>query len=109
MTHGNNIPTALDATETRSDRLEPPNDDSEAKSTIFWPADLLPKECPSARILVYGYDTRVTKYMAGATSKNTIYAHGKDFVFALSRARPLERPLILVPHSLGGIIVKEVQ
>ncbi|KAJ4863623.1 NACHT domain-containing protein [Trichoderma breve] len=27
---------------------------------VFWPADLLPNECPSSRILTFGYDSKVT-------------------------------------------------
>jgi hypothetical protein len=75
---------------------------------VFWPADLLPKECPGARILVYGYDTKVTKYLKGSTNKSSILSHSKDMLYALSRERKLDRPLIIVAHSLGGIIVKEV-
>ncbi|KAH8899091.1 hypothetical protein GQ53DRAFT_878427, partial [Thozetella sp. PMI_491] len=75
---------------------------------VYWPGDLLPTECPRARILSFGYDTRVTRYMAAATNRNSVYAHGKDFLFALSRRREQGRPLILIAHSLGGIIVKEM-
>ncbi|KAM7213561.1 hypothetical protein V8F06_011058 [Rhypophila decipiens] len=77
-------------------------------SSIYWPKDVLPNDCKNARILVYGYDTRVTKYLKEATSKDTVFSHGKDLLFALSRARPRERPLILLAHSLGGIVVKEM-
>ncbi|KAH0533344.1 hypothetical protein TsFJ059_001927 [Trichoderma semiorbis] len=34
----------------------PENDDQ--FKPIFWPADLLPKECPNARILTFGYDSK---------------------------------------------------
>jgi len=77
-------------------------------SSVFWPGDLLPDECPDARIMVYGYDSHITKHMTGATSSNTVFSHAKDFMFALGRARALGRLLVLVAHSLGGIIVKEV-
>src|ERR1700712_490406 len=76
---------------------------------VFWPADLLPEQCPSARILMYGYDTKVSKYMAGATNMNSIFSHAKDLLFALGRERAtsIDRPLIFVAHSLGGILAKE--
>jgi surfactin synthase thioesterase subunit len=58
---------------------------------------------------VYGYDTKITKYMAGPTNQNSIYSHAKDLLFALSRVTVPSRPLVFVAHSLGGIIVKEVK
>ncbi|KAM7211742.1 hypothetical protein V8F06_012875 [Rhypophila decipiens] len=76
--------------------------------SAFWPRDMLPHDCPQSRILVYGYDSKVTKYMKAATNKNSLFSHAKDLLFALSRTRELDRPLILVAHSLGGIVVKEM-
>ncbi|EHK50985.1 hypothetical protein TRIATDRAFT_181516, partial [Trichoderma atroviride IMI 206040] len=75
---------------------------------MFWPGDLLPKQCPDSRILMFGYDGKITKYAAGAINQNSILAHSKDLLFALCRERGPNRPLIFVAHSLGGIIVKEM-
>jgi predicted alpha/beta hydrolase family esterase len=88
----------------------PANDAPEnpSRSPVFWPADLLPALCPRARVLMYGYDTKVTNYMASPTNKNSIYSHAKDLLFALSRETDFGRPLVFVAHSLGGIVVKEV-
>lgn len=77
-------------------------------SSVFWPADLLPTICEKARILTFGYDTKITKYTSGPTNTNSIYSHGKDFLFSLGREHILDRPLIFIAHSLGGILVKEV-
>jgi len=76
--------------------------------SVFWPADLLPVDCPQARIMTWGYDTKITKYMAASVNQNTIFSHSKDLLFALQRMRVVKRPLVFVAHSLGGIIVKEV-
>ncbi|QYS95087.1 NACHT domain-containing protein [Trichoderma simmonsii] len=75
---------------------------------VFWPADLLPKECPNSRILTFGYDSKVTKYRAGAINHNSILSHSKDLLFSLRRERDANRPLIFIAHSLGGIVVKEM-
>jgi hypothetical protein len=75
---------------------------------VYWPGDLLPSECPLARVLAWGYDTVVTKKLSAPSNKNTILSHAKDLLFSLSRERPIGRPVIFVAHSLGGIITKEV-
>ncbi|KAK3681716.1 hypothetical protein B0T22DRAFT_300246 [Podospora appendiculata] len=77
---------------------------------VFWPEDLLPEKCPDARILTWGYDSVVAniKSSGGRTNKNGIFSHAKDLLFSLKRQRPLGRRTILVAHSLGGIVVKEM-
>lgn len=75
---------------------------------VFWPKDLLPVQYPNARILVYGYDTRVTNYFSGPTNENSIHSHSKDLLSSLAAARRFNSPLILIAHSLGGIVVKEM-
>ncbi|CEI67904.1 unnamed protein product [Fusarium venenatum] len=77
---------------------------TENTSQTFWPADVLPDVCKKARIITFGYDTKVTKYTSGPTNMNNILSHGKDFW----RERVQERPLIFLAHSLGGILVKEI-
>ncbi|KAK0616989.1 hypothetical protein B0T14DRAFT_434076 [Immersiella caudata] len=43
--------------------------------------------------------------MRGATSKNSVFSHGKSLLFALGRERAPERPLIFLTRSLGGIML----
>ncbi|EMT73423.1 Protein SERAC1 [Fusarium odoratissimum] len=76
--------------------------------SVFWPADLLPQTCKKARILTFGYDTKITKFASGPTNTNSIFSHGKDFLFSLGRENVRDRPMIFVAHSLGGILVKEM-
>ncbi|KAK1757174.1 hypothetical protein QBC47DRAFT_175972 [Echria macrotheca] len=75
---------------------------------FFWPKDLLPQKCPEARILTWGYDTKVSKFGRGATNKNTVFSHAKDLLYELSRLPSPSSPLIFVAHSFGGILVKEM-
>ena len=76
---------------------------------VFWPADLLPQDCPQARILTFGYDSRVSRFFSGPANQSNVFSHARDFLYALNRGRQeaQERPLIFVAHSLGGIILKE--
>ena len=81
----------------------------EGPSQVFWPRDLLPSECPDSRILVLGYDTNIARNpLSRFANKNSVFSHGKNLLNDLVRARPLDRPLIFVCHSLGGILAKEV-
>ncbi|KAL6805248.1 hypothetical protein J3E68DRAFT_441739 [Trichoderma sp. SZMC 28012] len=87
-----------------------PEENGSHREPVFWPADLLPTECPSSRILTFGYDSKITKYRAGAINQNSILSHSKDLLFSLHRERHRHpnRPLVFVAHSLGGIVVKEM-
>jgi hypothetical protein len=75
---------------------------------VFWPKDLLPKDCKDTRILTWGYDSRVTKWYNGPVNRSGIFSHAQDLVCALAGERKLNRPVVFVAHSLGGLIGKEV-
>ncbi|OTA97657.1 hypothetical protein M434DRAFT_191505 [Hypoxylon sp. CO27-5] len=82
---------------------------SEQRYCVFWPRDLLPLQCPKARIMVLGYDKIIAKHQfAGSANKNSIFAHSRNLVNDLSRSRTLGRPILFVVHSLGGIVIKEM-
>jgi hypothetical protein len=93
---------------TKNFTATPSLDNNTQLNPIFWPIDLISKDCPDSRILMFGYDSKITKYFGGATNQNGIFSHGKDLLFALYRERHSDRPLVFVAHSLGGIIVKQV-
>ena len=79
------------------------------QKTVYWPADLLPDDIPDARIFTFGYDSHVTHWFGGPTSRSNIAEHGLTLLNAILSKRhncPL-RPLVFVTHSLGGILVKQ--
>lgn len=89
-------------------RWKPQQKDKD-EAGLFWPADLIPLDFPTLRVLTYGYDSVVTRGHASSTSKNRLFEHGNSLLNALSRSRNnlSNRPIIFVAHSLGGLVVKE--
>ncbi|MCJ1270442.1 Serine active site containing protein 1 [Lobaria immixta] len=73
----------------------------------FWPRDLLPEILPQARILSWGYDSKVIHFWA-APSQNMINEHSSNLFADLASLRDStntsRRPIIFVAHSLGGIV-----
>ncbi|KAH8595071.1 Alpha/Beta hydrolase protein [Bisporella sp. PMI_857] len=78
--------------------------------SVFWPYDLLSKhpDFSQARILTWGYDSKIVAEFFGTSDQQNISQHGNDLMVALQQERKREpaRPLIFVAHSLGGILVK---
>ncbi|KAI1035295.1 hypothetical protein LB504_005971 [Fusarium proliferatum] len=71
-----------------------------------WPKTLLPQQLGKVRILTYGYDRDVL-----SNSLRTVESLANNFLIDLTMERITSnvssRPLILVAHSLGGLICKE--
>lgn len=73
------------------------------------PGDLVGEQTsqPMARVMIYGYASAV----AGSTSFQNLHDLAKKFRTALSRIvskqEPI-RPMLIIAHSLGGLILKEV-
>lgn len=76
-----------------------------------WPQTLLPEQLPGARIIAYGYDADVVHFVKPA-GQNTVREHARNLVNDLTNLRhdtsSLHRPLILVAHSLGGLVCEQV-
>jgi len=80
-----------------------------------WPKDLLPKSCPTARILSFGYNSAFAHFYPLAGSKEialetTIDTFSTALHLQLANLRlktdtPDDRPIIYVAHSLGGLVV----
>lgn len=90
-----------------------PHEESEASSEpaakVYWPQDFLPIDCPTTRILTYGYDSQIS-HGYKAVDVRGVYGHAKSFLNDIRNARVKnpKRPLIWIAHSLGGLVVKEV-
>src|ERR1700733_105246 len=73
----------------------------------MWLRDFLPEDIPNVAIYTYGYYSRLQH----ALSRNIISDHARRFVDRLAYLRSTTaespRPLILVGHSLGGLIIKK--
>ncbi len=71
----------------------------------MWLSDSLPRDMPCARVLLYGYQSEL--------HHSNSFAHLGDYAGSLRSAlRQLlqsqgRKPLILLGHSLGGLLIKE--
>lgn len=76
----------------------------------FWPKDLLPKQCPTARILSFGYDSHFVSFFRKQLAQEvTIDNYSTALCQHLASLRettntPADRPIIYVAHSLGGLV-----
>ncbi|QYS99703.1 NACHT domain-containing protein [Trichoderma simmonsii] len=72
----------------------------------MWLRDFLPRFIPNARVLTYGYDTK----LPGSRSKSSILELSRKLLESIKTTRDestKHRPLILIGHSLGGLVVKQ--
>lgn len=72
----------------------------------MWLRDRLPREMPNVRSIIYGYDTA----LIGSESVKGV----DDIAIALiskmksiGRSSPSAKPLLMLAHSLGGIVLKQ--
>ena len=71
----------------------------------MWLRDRLPHDVPKLRSLIYGYDTKLFK----SHSFQDLDDIAKSFIASLKELRRSQspaKPLVLLAHSLGGIVVK---
>ena len=72
----------------------------------MWLRDFLPSDFPNMRILLYGYNSQ----LAHSLSRSIIADFTSNFVIKLrtmrSKCRCESRPIILIGHSLGCLIIK---
>ncbi|OOQ90744.1 hypothetical protein PEBR_03506 [Penicillium brasilianum] len=80
----------------------------------FWPKTLLPTDCPTARILSFGYNSDFAYFFPpdnakGISTDLTIDNYSSSLLHALvglrGKTNTTDRPIIFVAHSLGGLVV----
>ncbi|KAF9893431.1 hypothetical protein FE257_010743 [Aspergillus nanangensis] len=80
---------------------------------VFWPKDLLPEACPTARILSFGYNASFAHFYPFYGPKFmpeqlTIEDHSTALLQSLIGLRAMtetsDRPIIFICHSLGGLV-----
>lgn len=80
-------------------------------SDTYWPLDLLPESCPSARIFTYGFQTHIVEGKM-LPKQPDIYTRGRELlgtIDELRRGGGAGREMVFIAHSSGGIVVKEVR
>lgn len=72
---------------------------------VLWLRDLLPQSLPSARVFTYGYPSELVFTKSVATLRD----YSRNLLTSLNNlCEEKGRPVILVCHSLGGIVCKQV-
>lgn len=72
----------------------------------MWLRDALPYNLPGARILTYGFDTRLAGSQSFQNLEDAALIFRRSLGVALGN-RPPDRPLIFLAHSLGGLVLKQ--
>ncbi|KAK8234154.1 hypothetical protein IWZ00DRAFT_131465 [Phyllosticta capitalensis] len=85
-----------------------PANETEASDqhNVFWPKDLLRQDLENVRIMMWGYDSAFTGLLSGS-NQSSLLGYGKSLLNDLTiKRRDENRPLILVGHGLGGLIIQ---
>ncbi|KAJ5537510.1 hypothetical protein N7513_007160 [Penicillium frequentans] len=77
------------------------------ETKVMWLKDLLPEAIPNIRIMTFGYNARFKNF----TAQQDLRAISCKLLAELVDLRPApeekKRPIVLVCHSLGGIVAKK--
>jgi len=77
-------------------------DSWEGPQKTLWPRELLPKEFPDSRILLFQYVTNV----GGEYDTSVLFA--ELLAFRLKDASTMDRPIIFAGNGLGGLTIQRV-
>ncbi|KAI1950901.1 hypothetical protein LOZ57_001449 [Ophidiomyces ophidiicola] len=77
------------------------------QSKIMWLRDLLPKELPNVRIMTFGYNSKFYNITGHQDLLNISMKLLSELVDVRSTEKEIDRPIVFVCHSLGGIVLKK--
>lgn len=69
----------------------------------MWLTDSLPQDIPTARVMIYGYKSGL-QHSTGLVQLDDL---AKPLQMAISQLLEQRKPLLLIGHSLGGLLIKE--
>jgi surfactin synthase thioesterase subunit len=72
-----------------------------------WLRDFLPEEFPNARIMAFGYDSKMF-FSSSVTDIEDVACTLLNRLDGERDKRHKNRPIVFIAHSLGGIVVKKV-
>ena len=75
------------------------------ESGKLWLKDFLPEKLPEARIMSFGYDSKV--FSKSAADIDDVAVNLLDRLNNKRTDVDSKRPVLFVAHSLGGIVVKK--
>ena len=78
---------------------------AKARPICVWPADWLPADAVGARLLSLSYRSRYSEWEG---SSRGVDAHAQRLRDLLALARVGDRPLVVVAHSMGGVLLKRM-
>jgi len=77
-----------------------------SSTDFMWLRDRLPKDLPNVRSIIYGYDTHLIRSESVKGIDDIAVAFiGK--MKSIGRSSPSAKALVILAHSLGGIVVKQ--
>lgn len=72
----------------------------------MWLRDALPEAIPAARIMIYGCNSTIAN-STSIQNLEDLATSFRDSLLPLVRSET-PRPVVIIGHSLGGLIVKQV-
>ncbi|KAM5544196.1 hypothetical protein V8D89_001856 [Ganoderma adspersum] len=76
-------------------------------TTFMWLRDSLPERVPGARIMVYGYNANVVQDVSTGRLRTFADTFLERLRYMREGNTAANRPLILLAHSMGGLIIKQ--